>query len=208
MTTRQKTKVVVKNNTTGKESSITSYAKPRKKEVGVMAKLGINQFGLDWLENEKGMTLSDINKQVAQIWLQLTGMPEEGIGTIGSFSSDEDRAEWTITVSNPDGSNAYDWGDATAGYSKATVAEKKQREEEPISVDVSVFSRPVAQPIAVVADKTITIDPKVIKSVTKFIEQNKPEAEIKEGLMNKFNDPAMVEAHYEAATKQLTPEQK
>ena len=203
---KQLYKVTVENTESKERNTITSYAMPRKKEVGVMAKLGVSHRGLEWLQNEKGIKLTDVNKVIAKIWCQLTGMPEEFIGSIDSFKTDEDRARWKVTVANEDGSNAYDWGEATAGYSKAT-AKKAEKEAEPeIMVDVSAFGMPrQEQPIAAVADKTPKIDEKIVASVVKFLEKEKTEEEIKKGLMNKFKDETVVEAHFQEGLKQFAP---
>lgn len=200
---KQMKTVSIKDTNTGRESVLKTTAMPRKKEVGVIAKLGINQYGLEWLQKEKGIPMKDVNEAIRQIWLQVTGMPEEGVGSLGKWNTEEERAAFQVTVANENGENAYDWDEATKGYSRATAKAEKQEKEEPVKIDPSVFGIQVTQrpmEAEVVADKNPVekedLDEKTVKKVAEFLSKEKPVDEIKKGLMNKFKDEAVVEQYF------------
>jgi len=88
--------VVVKNNETGETSTCQATQTPRKVEPGVYLYLKINQKGMEWLQANK-IDLRN-TKDLEDYWCDMTGMPKEGIGSLGNWKTDAERAKWTVTI--------------------------------------------------------------------------------------------------------------
>ena len=99
MAKMQRTNVSVLDKTTNKTTSVLAEQTPRRTEAGVHIYLKINQTGMEYLQTKKGLTEATVSTEALRKWFcELTGMPAEGIGSMGNLKDPNANARWVIKV--------------------------------------------------------------------------------------------------------------
>ena len=91
--------VEVKDLINGISYKVQAEQTPRKTEPGVYLYLKINQLGIQYLQNQKGLVDETVSTdKFRKYFCAKTGMPENGIGALGSLKDEEANEHFQVLV--------------------------------------------------------------------------------------------------------------
>ena len=197
MAKKQPKLMVLKDNTTNEEWPILSRQAPRGTEPGVAIQWKVNHKGLHWFKQNKGIDITNV-KDMNEIMHRATGMPLEYMGAIDNWKTPEEKAKYTVTISDLNGNNTINWADAV---------EKRNAEKEDAPQEL-VENTP-KEPVLALADKSPVINQEIVQKIIEYVNAGEPDDKIKNGLIQKFGDETVAKAHYLEAKKILdTPKEE
>ena len=91
--------VIVNDLKENKSYTVQAEQTPRKTEPGVYLYLKINQLGIEYLQNQKGLVDETVStSSFRKYFCAKTGMPETGIGALGSLKNEEANEHFQVLV--------------------------------------------------------------------------------------------------------------